>query len=380
MGGLGANESGEDAESGLLSSSDNSPSSKSAQSASGDAVRRGGYSREFLAGASYCCMSTAMVLMNKHALSSFHFTCPNSLLLFQCAMCCVLVKLTEAAGFVTVEKLSWRIVRLWLPVNILFVLMIWTSFYSLKFLNVAMVTVLKNLTNLITICGDYVFYKRSYSLGVWFSLSLMLTSALAGAYTDLTFSAEGYMWQMANCLTTASYSLYLRSVITQVQVLSSKTGGFEECSMVWYNNLLSLPFIAVLMLAFDEHKSLMSQQALHVWGFQLAAVGSGIIGFAISFCSLWFLSTTTPTTYSLVGSLNKIPLALIGLVSFNAKPSLQNTMSVGIGLLAGVVFGYVKSRPSKEAEASKPLGGSKIAGSVNTLVIKPDRSSKWFAR
>lgn len=159
-----------------------------------------------------------MVLMNKHALSSFHFTCPNSLLLFQCAMCCVLVKLTEMAGFITVEKLSWRIVRLWLPVNMLFVLMIWTSFYSLKFLNVAMVTVLKNLTNLITICGDYVFYKRSYSPGVWFSLFLMLVSALAGAFTDLTFNADGYLWQMANCFTTAAYSLYLRSVIDKVQV------------------------------------------------------------------------------------------------------------------------------------------------------------------
>lgn len=31
-----------------------------------------------------------------------------------------------------------------------------------------------------------------------------------------------------------------------------------------------------------------------------------------SFTSLWFLSTTTPTIYSLVGSLNKVPLALIG--------------------------------------------------------------------
>jgi hypothetical protein len=50
-----------------------------------------------------------------------------------------------------------------------------------------------------------------------------------------------------------------------VQVLSSKTGGFEECSMVWYNNLLSLPFIAVLVLWRDEHNSLMSQEALNEW-------------------------------------------------------------------------------------------------------------------
>ena len=40
-------------------------------------------------------------------------------------------------------------------------------------------------------------------------------------------------------------------------------------------------------------------------GFQLAASMSALCGFLISFCSLWFLSTTTATTFSLVGSLNK---------------------------------------------------------------------------
>lgn len=34
--------------------------------------------------------------------------------------------------------------------------------------------------------------------------------------------------------------------------------------MVWYNNLLSLPFIGLLVLAFDEHKRLPSQGALQI--------------------------------------------------------------------------------------------------------------------
>jgi hypothetical protein len=76
---------------------------------------------------------------------------------------------------------------------------------------------------------------------------------------------------------------------------------------------------------------LLSYVILPIREFQVAAVGSGVVGFAISFCSLWFLSSTTPTTYSLVGSLNKIPLAVIGLLTFQAKPTIKNTMSVGIG-------------------------------------------------
>jgi GDP-mannose transporter len=38
--------------------------------------------------------------------------------------------------------------------------MIWTSFFALKNLGVPMATVLKNLTNLFTIGGDYLLYGK----------------------------------------------------------------------------------------------------------------------------------------------------------------------------------------------------------------------------
>jgi GDP-mannose transporter len=63
-----------------------------------------------------------------------------------------------------------------------------------------------------------------------------------------------------------------------------------------------------------------------------------------SFTSLWFISTTTPTVYSLVGSLNKVPLAFIGLFAFSTPWSIPNLLSISVGLAAGVVFAIAKSR------------------------------------
>lgn len=65
---------------------------------------------------------------------------------------------------------------------------------------------------------------------------------------------------------------------------------------------------------------------------------------ACSFSSLWFLSTTTPSIYSLVGSLNKVPLALIGLLAFNVPWTVPNLLSILVGTLAGVVFVIAKSK------------------------------------
>ena len=45
-----------------------------------------------------------------------------------------------------------------------------------------------------------------------------------------------------------------------------------------------------------------------------------------------------------MGSLNKIPLAVIGLVAFNAPWSIQNVASIGVGLIAGIVFVRAKQQ------------------------------------
>jgi GDP-mannose transporter len=50
------------------------------------------------------------------------------------------------------------------------------------------------------------------------------------------------------------------------------------------------------------------------------------------------LGSTTPSIYGLVGSLNKVPLALIGLMAFNVPWTVSNLLSILVGTLAGVVF------------------------------------------
>ena len=109
-------------------------------------------------------------------------------------------------------------------------------------------------------------------------------------------------------------------------------------SMVLYNNLLSLPLIGLIVFLFGEHQTLASDPALRNPLFLAAAAVSCVIGFSISYATLWFLSTTTVTTYGLVGSLNKIPVAVIGIIAFRAPVTSANLASIGLGLLAGVLF------------------------------------------
>ena len=119
----------------------------------------------------------------------------------------------------------------------------------------------------------------------------------------------------------------------------------EYVAQVFYNNVLSLPLIAVLMWWYGELKTLPFEPALQNPIFIFAACASSLVAFSISFASLWFLSTTTATSYSLVGSLNKIPVAMIGLVAFNVPWNMENLASILVGLVAGIVFVKAKSQP-----------------------------------
>ncbi len=68
------------------------------------------------------------------ALAAYGFTAPNSLLCFQCLLAALLVKVAELCGFAhqPVQPLRWKLVRIWLPVNLVFVGMTGSSFYALK--------------------------------------------------------------------------------------------------------------------------------------------------------------------------------------------------------------------------------------------------------
>ncbi|KVH94692.1 hypothetical protein Ccrd_003242 [Cynara cardunculus var. scolymus] len=160
-----------------------------------------------LSGLAYCLSSCSMILVNKYVLSSYDFNAGISLMLYQNFVSVVIVSSLSLLGVISTEPLTWRLIKVWLPVNFIFVGMLITSMFSLRYINVAMVTVLKNVTNVITAVGEMYLFNKHHDNRVWAALFLMIISAISGGITDLAFHAVGYTWQIINCFLTASYSL-----------------------------------------------------------------------------------------------------------------------------------------------------------------------------
>lgn len=315
----------------------NQPSGGHKKREHGGAVKSG----PFLSGVAYCFSSCSMILLNKIVLSSYNFNAGISLMFYQNLIACLVVGILSLCRVVTVEKLNWKLCKVWIPVNVIFVGMLVSGMYSLKFINIAMVTIMKNVTNIMTAVGELYIFRKRQSQKVWVAMFMMVISALTGGVTDLQFDPVGYTWQIMNCVLTASYSLTLRRVMDKAKQFT-RSGSLNEVTMVLLNNLLSLPFAIVLIILFDEWRYVISAEVVQLPMFWFVATASGLLGLAISFTSMWFLHQTGPTTYSLVGSLNKVPISIAGLIIFNVPVSVPNMFSITFGLFAGIFFARAK--------------------------------------
>jgi GDP-mannose transporter len=104
------------------------------------------------------------------------------------------------------------------------------------------------------------------------------------------------------------------------------------------------------------------QQALYQPSFQLLAVLGGLCGFVLSFSSILFVSLTTATCYSLVGSFNKVTVAAAGINYFNEQSGARNLASVAAGLLAGTLLFFIKMRTAHKAAEKAKAAAGRVAG------------------
>lgn len=170
----------------------------------------------------------------------------------------------------------------------------------------------------------------------------MVASAVVAGRTDLSFNIQGYCWQGFNCFLTAAYILTLRQVMKEARQVTQNGAPLGEFSMVLLNSVLSLPFCLALVVLMGEATYVMESPLTFSPPFLFAATLSGLLGLLISFSSMWCLHLTSPTTFSLVGSCNKVPLAILGIMLFNAPVNLPNLAGIFVALFGGILFAYAK--------------------------------------
>jgi GDP-mannose transporter len=239
--------------------------------------------------------------------------------------------------------------------------MIYTSTKALRYLSIPVYTIFKNLTIILIAYGEVLWFGGSVSSMALFSFGLMILSSVVAAWADIKHALEshgsatavasaqlaslnsGYIWMMVNCLSTAAYVLGQRKRI--------KITNFKDFDTMFYNNFLTIPILLVASLVVEDWSAANMIKNFPVVSRNTiigAMIFTGLASIFISYTSAWCIRATSSTTYSMVGALNKLPIAISGLVFFDAPVTIPSVTAIFIGFVSGMVYTVAKVQGSKK--------------------------------
>lgn len=319
-----------------------------------------------------------MTVTNKFVLSGANFNMNFAFLAIQSITGVTCVVLAKKLGLINFRDFDKQDAKTWFPISFALVLVIYTGSKSLQYLSIPVYTIFKNLTIILIAYGEVLWFGGRVTALTLASFGLMVMSSVVAAWSDITTAFQnsfpeyagahpvfqtdpsqahkslanagaGYLWMGFNCLTTATYVLTMRKRI--------KSTGFKDWDTMFYNNLLSIPVLVIFSLLFEQwnQKNIDVNFPLETRNVLLSLMAmSGAAAVFISYTTAWCVRVTSSTTYSMVGALNKLPVAASGMIFFGDPVNFSSVSAVTIGFVAGLVYAVAKNNQGKAEKKAGP--------------------------
>ncbi|KAI0080170.1 UDP-galactose transporter [Panus rudis PR-1116 ss-1] len=325
----------------------------------------------------YCLASILMTVVNKFVVSGRQFNMNFLLLCIQSSVCVSCVYVTKKLGIIFFRDFDMKDAKNWFPISFALVSVIYTGSKSLQYLSIPVYTIFKNLTIILIAYGEVLWFGGRVTGLTLISFMFMVLSSVIAAWADINDALTvdmsdpavveatawgldkvtgivsklnvGYFWMLVNCLTSAAYVLTMRKRI--------KVTGFSDWDTMFYNNLLSIPVLALFSIIAEDWSvaNLERNFPPDTRNFLLFAIAfSGAAAVGISYTTAWCIRATSSTTYSMVGALNKLPVAASGMIFFGDPVTLGSVSAVSVGFFAGLVYAVAKNNQKKVEQASQP--------------------------
>lgn len=324
----------------------------------------------------YCGSSILMTVMNKYVLSGTNFNLNFFLLCVQSIVCISAIQGCKTAGLINYRDFNSDEARKWFPITLLLIGMIYTGTKALQFLSIPVYTIFKNLTIILIAYGEVLWFGGSVTGLTLFSFGLMVFSSVIAAWADIRYALEssgdttgkistlnaGYIWMLINCLCTSSYVLGMRKRI--------KLTNFKDFDTMFYNNFLSIPVLVVLSIFTEDWSSANIERNFPPAernNIIFAMVLSGASTVFISYTSAWCVRVTSSTTYSMVGALNKLPIAISGLVFFDAPVTFPSVSAIFVGFVSGIVYAVAKIKQNAKPKTGALPTSNPVSASSQSM-------------
>ncbi|BAF18934.1 UDP-galactose/UDP-glucose transporter 7 [Oryza sativa Japonica Group] len=284
---------------------------------------------------SYGIASMAMVFVNKAILMQYAHS--MTLLTLQQIATALIIHFGQILGVSKRKDFSMATGRKLLPLSIFYNANVAFALASLKGVNIPMYIAIKRLTPLAVLVAGCLRGKGKPPTQV--SLSVICTAAgvLIAALGDFSFDLYGY-------------SMALTSVFFQTMylILVEKSGaedGLSSVELMFYNSVLSLPFLFFIIIATGEFPyslSVLSEKTASLT-FSAILLVSLVMGIVLNFTMFWCTIVNSALTTTIVGVLKGVGSTTLGFVLLGGvEVHTLNVTGLVINTFGGVWYSYAK--------------------------------------
>lgn len=287
------------------------------------------------AAVSYGVASMAMVFINKAILMQYAHS--MTLLTLQQLMTTLLIHFgkvfgyTKARGFNVETAKNLMLVSLFYNANVAFALA------SLKGVNIPMYIAIKRLTPLAVLVAGFFSGKGRPTTQVTLSVMLIAAGVLIAALGDFSFDLFGYG--------LAFTSVFFQTMYLVLVEKSGAEDGLSSVEIMFYNSILSLPFLMFLIIAtgeFPTSLSLLFAKSTSISFFTILVI-SLVMGIVLNYTMFLCTIVNSALTTTIVGVLKGVGSTTLGFVLLGGvQVHALNVSGLLINTMGGVWYSIAK--------------------------------------
>ncbi|WOK94051.1 UDP-sugar transporter [Canna indica] len=291
---------------------------------------------------SYGIASMAMVFINKAVLMQYAYS--MTLLTLQQLVTAVIIHFGKVMGYTKAKEVDMKTAKKLLPVSIFYNANVAFALASLKGVNIPMYIALKRLTPLAVLVAGYFRGKARPSSQVSLSVIFTAVGVIIAAFGDFSFDLHGY--------TMALTSVFFQTMYLVLVEKSGAEEGLSSIEIMFYNALLSIPFLLLLIIATGEfpHSVAVLSGKAYSFAFLVILVLSLVMAIILNFTMFLCTIVNSALTTTIVGVLKGVGSTTLGFILLGGvEVHALNVIGLVINTTGGVWYSYAKYQQKRKS-------------------------------
>lgn len=307
-------------------------------------------SLSLIAALSYGIASMAMVFINKAVLMQYSQSL--TLLTVQQLATAFLIHIGKTMGYTKYKGFNLTTANKLLLISLFYNANVAFALASLKGVNIPMYIAIKRLTPLAVLIAGIFRGKRRPSLQVILSVLLTAAGVLVAALGDFSFDFVGY--------SMAFISVFFQTMYLVLVEKSGAEDGMSSIEIMFYNSLLSLPFLMFLIVAMGEFPSSLSLlfAKSSSFSFLLILLISLVMGIVLNYTMFLCTVVNSALTTTIVGVLKGVGSTTLGFFLLGGvEAHALNVTGLAINTAGGIWYSYAKYTQRKNKQPPRISAG-----------------------